>query len=336
MIREALLWTLLEGGDIKCHLCAHRCLIKPGKRGACSVRINKDSCLMTEVYGEVIAVHVDPIEKKPLFHFYPGTKALSVATVGCNFRCSFCQNWNISQAPRMEGVSASPLAMNPAEIVDEAARTGCFSISYTYTEPTIFFEFALDTSRLAKEKNIVNNFVTNGYMTAEALKTINGLLDAANVDLKFFQDITYQKICGARLKPVLETIALMKELGVWVEVTTLVVPGLNDGEGEVRNIARFIASLSPDIPWHISRFHPDYEYTASPPTPLRTLKRAFEIGKEEGLHYVYIGNVWGEAENTFCPGCGLAVIERQGFIVLKNLIRDAKCPRCQTTIAGRF
>ena len=336
MIKEAMLWSPAGDGKVACALCAHRCLIAPSKTGVCAVRRNRDGRLETLVYGEVIAAHVDPIEKKPLYHFLPGSKALSIATPGCNFRCGFCQNWQISQAPRREGGAIGGEPFPPEEVVREARAQGCRSISYTYTEPTIFFEYAFDTARLAKEAGLANNFVTNGYMTAEALAAIRPYLDAANVDLKAFKEGTYQKVCGARLEPVLETIRLMRKLGVWVEVTTLVVPGLNDGDEELRGIARFLAGVDPNIPWHISRFHPDFEYTDAPPTPVATLRRAFEAGRSEGLHYIYIGNVAGESEDTLCPQCGAILIRRRGFSVAANRVAGGACPLCGRRIAGVF
>lgn len=336
MTREAMLWKPLEGGKAGCGLCAHRCVIAPGKQGVCGVRENRAGRLETLVYGEVVAAHVDPIEKKPLYHFYPGSKALSIATPGCNFRCGFCQNWEISQAPRRKGggIVGEPFA--PEDVVRAALDQGCRSISYTYTEPTIFFEYAYDTARLAKEAGLLNNFVTNGYMTADALEMIRPYLDAANVDLKAFKDETYKKVCGARLEPVLETIRLMRRLGIWVEVTTLVVPGLNDGGEELAAIARFVVSVDPDIPWHLSRFHPDYEYSQAPPTPVATLRAAAETGRREGLRYIYIGNVPGESEDTLCRTCGLVLIRRRGFSVVGNALRDSRCPSCGTVLAGLF
>jgi pyruvate formate lyase activating enzyme len=336
MTREAMLWGRLEGGKVQCGLCAHRCVVAPGKQGICGVRENRDGRLETLVYGEVVAAHVDPIEKKPLYHFYPGSKALSIATPGCNFRCGFCQNWQISQAPRRKGGGIAGEPFTPEDIVRAALDQGCRSISYTYTEPTIFFEYAFDTAKLTKEAGLLNNFVTNGYMTAEALETIRPYLDAANVDLKAFKDETYRTVCGGRLEPVLETIRLMRRLGIWVEVTTLVVPGLNDGEEETAAIARFIASVDPDIPWHLSRFHPDYQYTQAPPTPAATLRAAAETGRREGLRYIYIGNVPGESEDTLCRTCGFVLIRRQGFTVVGNTLKDSRCPSCGTVLAGLF
>ena len=336
MIHEAMLWDPAGNGDTACRLCAHRCVIKPGRLGVCAVRENRDGRLVTQVYGEVVAAHVDPIEKKPLYHFLPGSTALSIATPGCNFRCGFCQNWQISQAPRRRegGLAGEPFA--PQDVVRAALDQGCRSISYTYTEPTIFFEYAYDTARLAREAGLRNTFVTNGYMTAEALETIRPLLDAANVDLKAFRDETYKKVCGARLEPVLETIRAMKGDDIWVEVTTLVVPGLNDGPAELGDIARFIASVDPDIPWHISRFHPDFEYTQAPATPVATLRAAAETGRREGLRYIYVGNVPGGSEDTSCRTCGTILIRRRGFTVTADVLVDSRCPTCGTPLAGRF
>lgn len=325
----------LQGGHVSCALCAHRCDIAPAAFGVCGVRRNLDGKLFTLVYGEAIAASVDPIEKKPLYHFLPGTKSFSIATVGCNFKCGFCQNWSISQASRKEE-GAGGFALTPEAVVREALARGCRSVSYTYTEPTIFFEYAFDTARLARDKGLLNVFVTNGYMTAEALGTIRPYLDAANVDLKAFKDETYKRICKARLAPVLDSIRLMKEAGIWVEVTTLVVPGLNDGDVELAGIARFIASVDPDIPWHVSRFHPDYTYDEAEATPAATLARALEIGKREGLRYVYAGNISGFDEDTHCPSCGRIVIGREGFRVLKKALKGSNCPSCGTRIAGVF
>jgi pyruvate formate lyase activating enzyme len=335
MIREAMLWKALEGGRVSCALCAHRCAIVHSDFGVCGVRRNLDGKLHTLVYGDVIAAAVDPIEKKPLYHFLPGTKSFSIATVGCNFKCGFCQNWRISQASKKAGAAGGHVLM-PGDVVREALASGCRSVSYTYTEPTIFFEYAFDTARLARDKGLRNVFVTNGYMTAEALGTIRPYLDAANVDLKAFRDDTYHKVCKARLSPVLDSIRLMRAFGIWVEVTTLVVPGLNDGEDELASIARFIASVDPDIPWHVSRFHPDYDYTDAPATPVATLQRALAIGKREGLRYVYVGNVGGFDDDTRCPSCGQALIRREGFRVIDTGLKSANCPSCGTRIAGVF
>ncbi|MDP2914375.1 MAG: AmmeMemoRadiSam system radical SAM enzyme [Candidatus Aminicenantes bacterium] len=357
MIKEAMLFKALEGGRTVCALCSHRCDIAPGKFGVCGVRENRGGRLMTHAYGEVIAAHVDPIEKKPFFHFLPDTTSFSIATIGCNFRCSFCQNWQISQAAKTghstaagapgiargstSAAKARPLTgrgeeLSPEDAVRIALDRGCRSISYTYTEPTVFFEYAYDTAKLARESGLANTFVTNGFMTAEALETIRPYLDAANVDLKAFRDETYKKVCQARLGPVLDSIRLMHDLGIWVEVTTLVVPGLNDGDAELGDMARFIAGVDPDIPWHISRFHPDYNYTDAEPTPVETLRRAFAIGQRADLRYVYIGNVSGEGDTTRCPHCFRPLIQRRGFRVEENRVRDGACPYCRTPIAGLF
>jgi len=336
MIKAAMLWKGLDGQKASCYLCNHRCVVAPGKFGICGVRQNLGGKLETLVYGEAIAAHVDPIEKKPLYHFLPGSTSLSIATVGCNFRCSFCQNWQISQASKKNGSGRGGFELMPEDVVREAKKHGCRSISYTYTEPTIFFEYAFDTAKIAKNQGLLNNFVTNGYMTAEALEMIVGSLDAANVDLKAFKDETYKKICGARLEPVLESIKTMRRLGIWVEVTTLIVPGLNDDAEELRGIARFLSSVDPNIPWHISRFHPDYEYTEAPATPAKTLQKAAAIGREEGLRYIYIGNILGEAEDTHCPSCRTPLILRRGFWVKENRLNGSNCPNCGTVIAGIF
>lgn len=336
MIKEAMLWRPEEEGRVECFLCAHRCSVAPGKTGVCGLRQNTDGKLFTHVYGEVIAAHIDPIEKKPLYHFLPGTTSFSIATIGCNFRCPFCQNWQISQAGKNEKDWGGGQVLSPREIVAAAVRKGCRSISYTYTEPTIFFEYAWDTSRLARAAGLANVFVTNGYMTAEALRMIQPTLDAANVDLKAFREETYKKVCGARLGPVIDSIRLMRELGIWVEVTTLVVPGMNDGDEELRSIARFIASVSPEIPWHISRFHPDFKYTHAPATPVETLRKAEALGRDAGLKFIYIGNVWGESEATSCPRCGKILIRRSGFSMEENRVKAGTCPYCGGTIAGVF
>jgi pyruvate formate lyase activating enzyme len=336
MIREAMLWAKGEGERVVCALCAHRCTIGPGHWGVCGVRENRGGSLMTHAYGEVIAAHVDPIEKKPFYHFLPGTTSFSIATVGCNFQCGFCQNWTISQESIKDGGGKGATRLPPPDIVRIAQNRGCRSISYTYTEPTIFFEYAHDTAKLAKSAGLANNFVTNGFMTADALAAARPWLDAANVDLKAFREETYKKVCKSRLQPVLDSIGLMRRFGIWVEVTTLVVPGLNDGDEELRDIARFLAKTDRDIPWHLSRFHPDYTYTEARATPLATLRRAAEIGREEGLGFVYIGNVMGEGDLTICPKCGRELIIRRGFEVEENLLEGGRCPSCKTAIPGVF
>lgn len=327
-------WTA-EGDAVRCGLCPHRCLIGEGAEGVCRVRRNEGGKLNTLVYGLAAAANVDPIEKKPLFHFLPGSRSFSIATVGCNFRCAFCQNWTLSQSPReLKRVLGEPL--EPDQVVQMALRSRCASISYTYSEPTIYFEYALDCGRLAKAAGLRNNFVTNGFIERAPLEELKGVLDAANVDIKAFTEEFYRKYCGGRLAPVLNAVKTMKALGVWVEVTTLVIPTLNDSEGELRDIARFIAGdLGPEVPWHVSRFHPDYKMPDLRATPERTVARAREIGMEEGLRFVYTGNVrGGEGEDTLCPGCGKAVIGRTGFQVKSIEVEQGKCRFCQCKIAG--
>jgi pyruvate formate lyase activating enzyme len=333
---EAYLYEPLEDNKVKCNLCSHRCVIKDGRRGICSVRENQAGKLLTLVYGKVIARHVDPIEKKPLFHFLPGTLSYSIATVGCNFRCKFCQNADIAQMPTNHKGRIMGETVTPQTIVDAAARAGCRSISYTYTEPTVFFELAYETAKIAHEQGIRNVFVTNGYMTAEALEMINPYLDAANVDLKAFTEKYYKDLCGARLKHVQQTLKRMRESGIFVEITTLIVPGLNDDSSELRQLAGFIVDeLGTDTPWHISRFHPTYKLTDRPPTPVKTLTGARDIGMRAGLKYIYTGNVPGNAgENTFCSACGEMVIERWGFQVGKMRMQEGKCSRCGFGIEG--
>jgi len=299
-MKEAMFYQKLEGDRVNCTLCPHRCLISPGKRGLCQVRENRDGTLYSLVYGKVVARDVDPIEKKPLFHLYPGTMAYSIGTVGCNFRCLFCQNWTISQPGYREIIGEEFTA---EQIVEDAITNKCQSIAYTYTEPTIFYEYALDIAKIAHERGLKNLFITNGYISEEALKKLAPYLDAADVDLKSMNDSFYTKICGGRLQPVLDNIKLYYQLGIWTEVTTLIIPGYNDDVDELKKIAEFIMRVNSSIPWHVSRFYPAYKLTDVPPTPIEVLRKAVGTGKTAGLKYVYQGNV-GEGENTYCPGCG--------------------------------
>ena len=324
---KADLWTPSDGDAVDCHLCAHRCHIQPGRRGICKVRENRQGTLVTLVYGRVIANHTDPIEKKPLFHFLPGSRAYSIATVGCNFQCGFCQNWQISQWPRTSAGEMPGQPLSPEEVVADATRSGCASVSYTYTEPTIFFEYARDTAVLARQEGMKNTFVTNGFLTAEALEQAADWLDAANVDLKAWSDAFYRRVCKARLEPVKETIRRMHETGIHVEVTTLVVPGQNDDPDEMKGIADFIASVSPDLAWHVTRFHPDYQDHETPATPVETIRQAIDLGRQAGLRYVYAGNVAG-MQDTECPACGATVIERRGMGVSGTRLRGAACEAC--------
>jgi pyruvate formate lyase activating enzyme len=336
MIKEAMLYEKLDDQYVHCNLCAHRCTIKPDRRGICGVRENKDGVLYSLVYGTLIAEHIDPIEKKPFFHVYPASKSYSIATVGCNLNCDFCQNHEISQMPRSTRMITGEDIL-PAEIADQAKKSGSKTIAYTYTEPTIYFELAYDTAKIAVENGLKNVFVTNGFMTAEAIEMMAPYLTAANVDLKSFRDEFYKKRCGARLTPVLESLRKMKEMGIWVEITTLLIPSLNDSDEELKDIAQFIAGLGVETPWHISRFHPQFKMLNVPVTPLSSLHRAVEIGKQSGLKYVYSGNVPGnDGENTKCFNCGNLLIERYGFKVVSINLKGNKCNNCGTELEGVF
>lgn len=330
-MQEAFLYEKLEDKKVECRLCGHTCKIQPEKRGICGVRENRNGILYSLVYEKVCSLHIDPIEKKPLFHFFPGTTSLSIATVGCNFSCKFCQNWTISQETEIFGDDISA-----EDIVEETIKHKCKSISYTYTEPTIFFEYAYKIARLAKEKGIYNVFVTNGFMSNEAIEMIVPYLDAVNCDLKSMDDEFYRKICGGRLDVVLKSIRKMKELGIWVEVTTLLIPDYNDSSENLYELARFLKDAG-DIPWHISRFYPNYKMSDLPQTPISTINKAVEIGKEIGLKYIYPGNIPQDLrENTYCWNCKALLIERMGFFVAKNRLKKNTCPDCGAVIPGVF
>jgi pyruvate formate lyase activating enzyme len=335
-MKEAYLYDKMENNRVRCFLCNHRCVIGDGSKGLCGVRENKGGVLYTLVYDKVIARHVDPIEKKPLFHFLPGSRSYSIATVGCNFRCRFCQNADISQMPADHNQILGE-DMTPATILHEAEASRSSTIAYTYTEPTIFYELAVDTARLASSKGLRNVFITNGYMTEECLSDFGEALHGANVDLKAFSDIFYKEQCGAKLNPVLKSIQKMVDMGVWVEVTTLLIPGLNDSEEELKEIAGFLSETDINIPWHISRFHPTYLLTNIGPTPPEKIWKAREIGYNAGLRYVYTGNLPGdEGEKTFCHECGSLLIDRIGFSVRRNRIENGRCPECGAEIPGRW
>jgi pyruvate formate lyase activating enzyme len=273
-MKEAMFYEKLADEKVRCYLCAHHCTIHQGKSGICGVRINNNGTLYSLVYGKLVSLNIDPIEKKPLFHFHPASSSFSIATVGCNFKCKHCQNSEISQYPHVHD-DVPGENVSPEQVVDAAGQAGCKSISYTYTEPTIFFEFAYECARMAHERGIKNVFVSNGFMGPEAARTIAPYLDAVNIDLKG-SDEFYKNICGARLRPVMETIQLMKELGIWVEVTTLLIPSLNDSNEDLDAIIEFIHSVDPGIPWHVSQFYPTFELLDQPRTPVETLKRARE------------------------------------------------------------
>ncbi len=334
-MKEALLYKKLKEGRVHCALCAHRCIIEPGQRGICAVRENRDGTLYSLVYGKVVASHVDPIEKKPLFHFLPGSRSFSIATVGCNFRCEHCQNYEISQLPIERPNLVIPgEEVSPEDIVESALRSGSMSISYTYTEPTIFLEFALDCAKLARERGLKNVFVSNGFMTPESAELIAPYLDADNIDLKG-DAAFYRDICSARVEPVKKTIRLMKELGIWIECTTLVIPGLNDSTEVLKGIADFLVSVDPAMPWHVSQFYPTYKMLDRPRTPIETLRRARKIGLEAGLKFVYEGNVpGGGGESTACPSCGELLVERFNYSIERNKLKNGICVKCGMPVAG--
>lgn len=334
-MREALMYKKTADGSVQCSLCRHRCLIAPGRRGICHVRENRGGRLDTLVYGMVVAEHADPVEKKPLFHFLPGTSTYSIATIGCNFSCRHCQNYSIAQAEPAADGNVHGDFVPPGEIVHRALRSGCRSISYTYTEPTVFFEYALDVARLASAAGLRNIFVTNGYITPEALDVIAPFIDAANIDLKGFSTNFYGRIAGARLDEVLECIRDYKRRGIWVEITTLVIPEENDSDDELEGIARFIATeLGTHVPWHISRFFPQYRMTDHVATPPGSLLRAVQAGKAAGLRYLYTGNCADGLENTACSGCGALVIRRQGYRVADCYLQEGTCRQCGTRVDG--
>ncbi len=335
-MKQAYVYEKLEDKAVKCNLCNHYCKIKPGKKGICNVRENRDGTLISLVYEKIIARHVDPIEKKPLFHFLPGSSSYSIATPGCNFKCGFCQNADIAQMPTDRKIIMGE-NISPYDLVQDALLTGSKTIAYTYTEPTVYFELAHDTAKLAHENGIKNIFVTNGYMSEQALSGIAPYLDGANVDLKAFTDEFYKKMCRAKLEPVKKTLRAMKAAGVFVEVTTLIIPGLNDDKDELKNLALFIANeLGPETPWHVSRFHPAYMLTDRMPTPFDTLMAARDAGINAGLKYVYMGNVPGSGgEDTICPSCGKTIIKRTGFYITnRKADKNGDCEYCGAHING--
>jgi len=330
-MKEVCLYKRLSNKTVRCQTCAHYCVIENRKIGKCGVRENQNGKLYSLVYGKTCAVKIDPIEKKPFFHFLPGTQSLSIATVGCNFACHSCQNWTISQVPKIfEKIDGEEIS--PQKIVEIAQKSKLPSISYTYTEPTVFLEYALDTMKLAKKQGLKNNWVTNGFMSKEAFDLVSPYLDAANIDLKSFSDEFYQKYCDGRLQPVLDTLKRMKNKKIWVEVTTLVIPTLNDTEKVFKDIANFIKNeLGSETPWHITQFSGviSWKLQHLPETALKTLEKAYKIGKEIGLKYVYTGNVPGiDSEDTFCPKCGKKMIERTGYLI-KRLDKNGKCSKCE-------
>ena len=330
-MKQAAFFQSLSDNRIQCLLCPHKCTLQPGHVGLCRVRKNIEGVLYAVSYGNPIACHADPIEKKPLFHFYPGSYAYSIATIGCNFQCWHCQNADISQAsmstlPQMSTVS-------PENIVHEAKNQHCQSIAYTYTEPTVFYEYVYDIAQKAQQQGIKNVLVTNGYINEAPLRNIAPFIDAANIDLKSMRESFYQKICHAHLQPVLDSIQLYHSLGIWLELTTLIIPGYNDSSEELQDIASFIAEMNPSIPWHISAFHPSYKLLDAKTTPSESLELAYDIGKKSGLEFVYMGNI-GQGENTFCPVCHKPLILRHLFQVDQKSIQKNHCIFCGAEIPG--
>ena len=322
MIKDAMLWEPIADEGVHCFVCAHECKIKKWDRGICHVRQNLDGKLATLIYAEVSSMNVDPIEKKPLFHFYPGSKVFSLGSVSCNFKCEHCQNYDISFAEARELGTTEVL---PERSVQLALERNCRGIAWTYNEPTIWFEYTYDSAILAKEAGLYTVYVTNGYMTPQALEKIGPYLDAANVDVKGFSKKFYSGTCRARLEPVLQTCERMHETGIHLELTYLIIPGLNDDDEQLRAFCTWAAGVDCDIPIHFSRFHPDWRMLDRPATPLDTLKKARHLAMQAGMRYVYVGNVVSEYENTFCPDCGAIIIERSGFRINK---RGKTCPDC--------
>ncbi len=335
---ETLVYEKLDKDRVRCGICNHFCIIDKGRRGICNVRENQEGRLITLVHGRIIARGVDPVEKKPIFHLMPGSLAYSVATVGCNFRCSFCQNADIAQMPTDRNGLIQGVEMSPKQIVDAAIQNGCASIAYTYTEPAVFIETVLETARIATDRKIFNILVTNGYMGREVMDMVAPYVDAANVDLKAFDDGFYRKYCKARLEPVKDNLKRMKSLGILVEVTTLIIPGLNDDADQLAALAAFIADeLGVETPWHVSRFHPCYRMTDRGPTPVSSLERAVSAGKNAGLRYVYTGNVPGlGSENTLCHNCGRILVNRIGYGVSSVITADGRCPDCNSRVYGLY
>jgi len=336
-MKKAILYEKLKDNKVCCEACYHHCLISDKETGICGVRQNIDGDLYLLVYGRAISVNIDPIEKKPLFHFLPGQKAFSLGTMGCNFACDFCQNWEISQIPRNLDLIHTGEEWEPKKVVKYCKDNKIPIIAYTYNEPSIWAEYALDTMKLAKKEGIKNIWVSNGFISEKSLNLIAPYLDAINIDLKSFSNNFYQKICKGQLNPVKENIKKIWKMGIWEEVTTLIIPGLNDSEKELKQIAKFLVKISKDIPWHISAFYPCYKMLDIIPTPEETLISAYEIGKKAGLKYVYTGNIPNfNYESTFCPKCNLLVVERWGMEVLENNLKNGKCPKCKTKIQGKW
>jgi pyruvate formate lyase activating enzyme len=332
---EARWWERARDGRAHCFLCPRHCRLRDGQAGFCAVRENRGGNLVSTVYGAPSAVHADPIEKKPLFHFLPGTSVLSLGTVGCDLACSFCQNWPLS---RGRPGDRAALALSPGEVAALAVRQGCPSVAFTFNEPVIWAEYALDIAAAARERGIATVMVTNGYVTPEAFRDVFGGIDAANVDLKALSDDFYRRETLARLAPVLETLRRLRgETDAWLEVTNLLVPGLNDNEDDVRRLADWVVgNLGPDVPLHLNAFHPEHRLSHLPPTAPGTLRRARHVALGAGLRYVYTGNAPAEEVVTSCPDCGAVLVRRSGHALLEDRLEDGRCPGCRRTIPGRW
>lgn len=332
---KAILWEKLKNNKTQCQACSQFCTILPGERGKCGVRVNNNGEMETLVKDKIAALNLDPIEKKPLFHFMPGTQTLSLGTMGCNISCTFCQNYNLSQPPKDQQTPTGE-QISPEQIVAAAIGYSASSISYTYSEPTIFIELLLETAELARKSGLKNVIVSNGFQSPQCMNAMETHIDAANIDLKAFSEDFYRKYCGARLKPVLQNLVRIREMGWWLEVTTLLIPGLNDSPEELEQMAKFIyKELGEDTPWHISRFHPTFKMTDRPATPVEILERACSAGLEAGLKFVYTGNIPGHtAESTFCPSCKKMIIKRTGFEIKEIHMKDGACSFCQEKIPG--
>ncbi len=338
MLQKAWLSKKLKSGKILCEACSQACILDESEYGICGVRRVESGELKLLVYGIAAAINIDPVEKKPMFHFLPKSRAFSVGTVGCNFSCKFCQNYTISQYPKEHENRVAGDRVSPKQIVELAIKNRCDSIAYTYNEPVVFFEYSYDIAKLAHENGLKNIYVTSGYETKKAIDLLEPYIDGMNIDIKSFSNEFYKEICGAKLKPVLQTVKYASSKGIWIEITTLLIEGKNDSDEEIREIASFIASIDPSIPWHLSAFHPTYKMLDTPCTSEETLLRAYKIGQEEGLKYLYIGNIDNRAyESTYCPKCKARVCDRSGNIgqfITNRLDREGKCPECGYQLEG--
>ncbi|HAW49508.1 TPA: AmmeMemoRadiSam system radical SAM enzyme [bacterium] len=336
--KESYYYTKLKNERVRCKKCPHRCLLKKNYRGACRTNVNKDGVLYTKSYGNPCCINVDPIEKKPFYHFLPGTKAFSIATAGCNLRCRYCQNWDISQKKPEETRNYDLLPERLIDVVCEWRDKDSLvkSLSYTYSEPTAFYEYMVDSSVLAKKKGIKNTVVTSGYIDRVPLKRLCREVDAIKIDLKGFNEDFYRNVCSGEFDYAKESCEIVASSNIWFEIVNLVVPTLNDNMDEIKKMCEWICSLSPDIPLHFSRFYPQYKLKNLPKTPMETLYTTYQIAKNSGLNYVYIGNVEfiGEWNNTYCPDCKTSLIERIGYTITKNIIKGDSCPNCKKKISG--